>query len=148
MPAASASSPPSPAPFDSVDREALLCALVLAPATFPRNRFFALFAHPDGRRTRARAAQLRTIVRQLASSHGPRARLLDERLHPDGSAVLRYTIDELSFTRTAHLEPIELSAVRFALHRASGGRFALSPTDRSRVEGALARLSPEAALRL
>jgi hypothetical protein len=29
-----------------IDRDALLCALVLAPTTFARNRFFALYTEP------------------------------------------------------------------------------------------------------
>ena len=61
------------APGD-VDRGALLCALVLAPTTFARNRFYSLFTEPSARRTRSRAAQLRTIVRHFAHDN-PRAEL-------------------------------------------------------------------------
>ncbi len=49
----------------------------------------------------------------------------------------------LGLRRTALLDPIELSLVRFAMARAGGGR-APPPADpdRARIETALARLAP------
>jgi hypothetical protein len=99
-----------------VDRSALLCALVLAPTTFARNRFFSFFTEPSARRTRSRAAQLRTIVRQLAHD-SPRAELLELGPREEGNFVLRYRIHRLSLERTSVLERLELGLVRFAVAR-------------------------------
>lgn len=99
-----------------VDRGALLCALVLAPTTFARNRFFTLFTETTARRTRSRATQLRTIVRHL-SHENPRATVLELALREDGSYVLRYGIESLKLLRTSVLGRIELALVRFALSR-------------------------------
>ncbi len=129
-----------------VDRDALLCALVLAPTTFARNRFFALYTQPWAKRTRSRAAQLRTIVRHLAAPT-PRSELRELQPLEDGGNVLRYGVPDLHFERTAILEPLELAVVRFALARRP--REAFEPEDhvmrsteddRQRVEQALAKL--------
>jgi hypothetical protein len=128
-----------------IDRDALLCALVLAPTTFARNRFFSLYTEPWARRTRSRAAQLRTIVRHL-SAESPRPELREVMPLEKGGAVVRYGVPDLHFERTAILEPLELSIVRFALSRrpAQGGSFAplgMTETDRRSVEQALTKLS-------
>jgi hypothetical protein len=99
-----------------VDRSALLCALVLAPTTFARNRFFSFFTEASARRTRSRAAQLRTIVRQLAHDN-PRAELLELGPRAEGNFVLRYRIHRLSLERTSVLERLELGLIRFAVAR-------------------------------
>ena len=100
----------------SVDRGALLSALVLAPTTFARNRFFSLFTESSAKRTRSRAAQLRTIVRQL--SHDPlRADFLELAPGEGGTFVLRYGIHRLRLERTAVLERLELGLIRFAVAR-------------------------------
>jgi hypothetical protein len=99
-----------------VDRGALLCALVLAPTTFARNRFFAMFTESSAKRTRSRAAQLRTVVRHL-SHVNPRAELVELSPQGDGASRLRYRIESLSLQRTALLERLELAVVRFALSR-------------------------------
>jgi hypothetical protein len=128
-----------------VDRDALLCALVLSPVTFARNRFFALFNEPWARRTRSRAAQLRTIVRHF--SHERTAATLRE-LSPleGGGLVLRYGIPRLSLERTAILDPLEIAVVRFALSRSHylsdevNAAMMATEDDRRRVETALAKL--------
>jgi hypothetical protein len=99
-----------------VDRGALLCALVLAPATFARNRFFSLFTESSARRVRSRAAQLRAIVRHLAHDN-PRAELGELTPAIDGTFLLRYGIRRLKLQRTSVLERLELSLVRFAISR-------------------------------
>jgi hypothetical protein len=137
-----------------IDRDGLLCALVLAPTTFARNRFFALYTEPWARRTRSRAAQLRTIVRHLAALT-PKPELHELLPLEDGGTVIRYGVPDLHFERTALLEPLELAVVRFALSRrprvvanASDGRcepsdlpIHVTEEDRRRVEQALAKLS-------
>jgi hypothetical protein len=129
-----------------LDREALLCALVLAPFTFARNRFFALFTEPSARRTRSRAAQLRTIVRHFAAQQSP-PRLHDlARCEPSG-VVLRYAVPHLALERTAMLEPLEIAVIRFALSRRPRTppdeipeAMRVTDEDRQLVETALAKL--------
>jgi hypothetical protein len=130
-----------------VDRDALLCALVLAPMTFARNRFFALFTEPWARRTRSRAAQLRTIVRHLSAYEKTKAEVREMRPCEDGGVVMRYGVPDLSLERTAMLEPLEIAVVRFALSRrprsASDPNTAvltLTDDDRRRVETSLFKL--------
>lgn len=121
----------------AIDRDALLAALVLDPATFSRNRFFELYKDPEIRRVRRRAALVRGVVRHAASA--------PVELSPaDGERVaLSYEMPELGLRRRVLLEPLELSLVRFATARARGALPAGDP-DRARVEAALARLAPEA----
>ena len=130
-----------------VDREALLCALVLAPFTFARNRFFALFTDPSARRTRSRAAQLRTIVRHFSAQQQLRAEVRDLAPREEGGVVLRYGVNQLALQRTAMLEPLEIAVIRFALSRrprASSDEIhdamKLTDEDRRLVEGALSKL--------
>jgi hypothetical protein len=117
------------------DHDALLCALVLAPDAFARNRFFELFEQPDVRRLRRRAARVRGILRQLASG----AEVTGELELADGRRLLRYRIAELGLSRTAALSPLEAAALRFSLARSRHA--AVDPGDRAIVETALARLS-------
>ena len=133
-----------------VDRGALLCALVLAPATFARNRFFSLFTESSARRTRARAAQLRTIIRHLAHDSAELAELSPTL---DGTFLLRYGIRRLKLKRTSVLERLELSLVRFAISRRTRpGAEPLAPPlqltveDRGLVFGAIAKLGEKLVL--
>jgi len=133
-----------------VDRGALLCALVLAPATFARNRFFSLFTESSARRTRARAAQLRTIIRHLAHDSAELAELSPTL---DGTFLLRYGIRRLKLKRTSVLERLELSLVRFAIaRRTRPGAEPLAPPlqltveDRALVFGAIAKLGEKLVL--
>ncbi len=103
-------------PSADVDGEALLCALVLAPLTFARNRFFALFTEPWARRIRSRAAQLRTIVRHFAGQQA-RVQVRDMVFRDEGSVVLRYGVPHLALERTAMLDSLEIAVIRFALSR-------------------------------
>lgn len=138
----------------SVDRDALLCALVLAPTTFARNRFFALYTEPWARRVRSRAAQLRTIVRHL-SAQTPKSELHEILPLEDGGTVIRYGVPDLHFERTAMLTPLELAAVRFALSRRprassehNGAATQLTDDDRQMVEEALLKLGRRLGLSL
>lgn len=151
--------PPIDAP--AVDPEALLVALVLAPSTFSRNRFFSLYADPEARRVRRRAALLRSIVRQLVAG-ADRAGLAPA---ASGGALLTYDVPSLGLKRTAALDALELAVLRIAVARGAvpraeqpaGGDAAPSsatgaalphdllpePADSSRIERVLARLLPE-----
>ena len=122
-----------------VDDEALLCALVLAPTTFSRNRFFGLFENAARRRLRRRASRVRGIIRQLVAPERGRAEILGERVLEDGQVLLRYRVEELGYSRTTALTRLEAAALRYSLHRA--GRGDLADEDRSVVEDAIGRLS-------
>lgn len=122
-------------PVRDVDTEALLCALVLAPRAFSRNRFFELFEVPEKRRVRRRATRVRGILRQLLAG----AEITGEVELDDGRRLLRYRMPELGLSRTAALSRLEFAALRFAHDRAKQ----LEPDAdvRALVEGALARLA-------
>lgn len=122
-----------------VDLDALLAALILAPRTFARNRFFTLFQNPDAAKVRRRAARVRGILRQLAGAPRPVAEIVGERVMSDGQVLLRYRVEELGYTRTAALSSLEAATLRYALHR--NGKAALSHEEQTAVEAALARLS-------
>jgi hypothetical protein len=122
-----------------VDDEALLCALVLAPATFSRNRFFGLFEDAARKRLRRRASRVRGIIRQLVSPEKGHAEILGERVLEDGQVLLRYRVEELGYSRTAALSRLEAAALRYSLHRAGQGE--LADDDRKLVEAAIGRLS-------
>jgi hypothetical protein len=129
----------------SIDREALLVALVLAPATYSRNRFFALYTDPDVRRVRSRAALVRSIVRHVSRVDPTQpGEILSVEPTAQGRVELTYVVPALGLRRTATLEPIELSLVRFDMARASGKRepLASDDPDRLRIEAALQRLAP------
>jgi len=122
----------------AVDDEALFSALVLVPTAFSRNRFFGLFEEPGRKRLRRRAARVRGIIRQLVEPERGRAEIVGERVLDDGRVVLRYTVEEMGYSRTASLSKLEASVLRFALARA--GLSELSDDDRKLVEDSLARL--------
>lgn len=127
------------------DPGALLCALVLAPAMLPRNRFFSLFAERPAARARGRAKLLRSFVRQIVASNDA-LEIRTAHAEADGSLVVAYHLAGPRLTRTAFLDPLEASLLRFTLGRALGDRSPL-PTvtgDREAVLAALARLGPDA----
>lgn len=141
-----------------IDLEALLVALVLAPSTLSRNRFFSLYTCPETRRVRRRAALLRSLARQLISGAGRAALAPAE----GGGALLTYDVPSLGLKRTAVLEPLELAVLRIAVARGASRPSAQQhtgparsaegatlpselrpePADTLRIERALARLLP------
>jgi hypothetical protein len=123
----------------NVDLDALLAALILAPRTFSRNRFFWLFERPEAAKIRRRASRVRGILRQLTGTPKPAAEIVGERVLADGQVHLRYRIEDLGYTRTAALSALEAATLRYALHRA--GRAALSHEEQRTVEEALGRLN-------
>jgi len=125
--------------WNKVDLDALLCALILAPNTFSRNRFFQLFEQPKARRVRRRAARVRGIIRQLVGDGTSKGVIVGERVMTDGQVLLRYHVADLELTRSTALTELEAAALRYALWRA--GEAKLESADRQRVEAAFARLS-------
>jgi hypothetical protein len=139
------------------DLEALLVALVLAPATYSRNRFFEMYTDPAVRRVRRRAALVRSIVQQLvlASSASPPEKVsIAVRPAPGGHVELTYSVASMGLRRTTWLDPMEAALVRFAMARAQpleassaeGVAIADDDPDRLRIEAALRSLAPLAAL--
>jgi hypothetical protein len=124
-----------------VSPEGLLCALVLAPDTFARNRFFRLYEDPVMRRTRRRAYHVRGILRQLLGQGKEKALLIGRLELDDDRVLLRYRIDNLKLERTTALSALESAVLSFALHRAGQGE--LEQEDRLRVERALESLGTE-----
>jgi hypothetical protein len=121
-------------PAAHADKDALLCALVLAPAAFSRNRFFHLFEQPELGRVRRRATRVRGILRQLASG----AEVTGEIELADGRRMLRFRLPALGLSRTAALSRLEAATLRFALARAE--KRTPDAGDRALVEDALKRL--------
>ena len=128
----------------SMDHDALLCALVLAPQTFSRNRFFALFQDPSLRRIRRRAARVRGILNQLLGVGRNKAELIGEQVLEDGQVLIRFRVVDLAYERTAALSALESAALRYALHRAGAGP--LEPADRELVLRALEKLGRDVLL--
>jgi len=124
-----------------VDLDALLCALVLAPRTFSRNRFFSLHEKPAVRRVRRRASRVRGIIRQLVGTEKGRGEIVGEQVLEDGQVLLRYRVHDLAFSRTTALSALEAAALRYALHRSGLGP--LEDADKRAVEAALARLGQD-----
>jgi hypothetical protein len=131
-----------PVALNRVDRAALLCALVLAPGTYARNRFFKLFEEPDALRVRRRAARIRGMIRQLVGAGRTRAEIVGEQILEDGQVLIRYRVGAMAFQRTVALSAMEAAVLRYALHRAGKGE--LSAEDRALVESALERLDGQA----
>ncbi len=121
-----------------VDPDALLCALILAPRTFPRNRYFDLFEDAVARRARRRATRVRGIIRQLVEKGPERAEITGEQELADGRLLIRYKVQRLALARTTALSPLEAATLHYALHRAGVGP--VSAEERRLVEGALERL--------
>jgi hypothetical protein len=134
---------PRRAPHD-IDPDGLLCALILAPRTFARNRFFGLFEEPINRRVRRRARHVRGILRQLMATGRERALIVGRWELEDERVLLRYRVENLALERTTALSGLEAAVLNYALHRSGIGE--LGEEDRSKVENALKRLGPDLAL--
>lgn len=138
--------PSAEIPSAEIDDDGLFSALVLAPQAFSRNRFFRLFEPPARRRLRRRAARVRGIIRHLTSPPPRRGEIVGEQVLTDGRVLLRYRVEELGFSRTAALSPLEAAVLRYALHRAGAGE--LGGEDRQRVETAVLSLTRELGLEI
>jgi hypothetical protein len=116
-----------------IDCEALLCALVLAPSTYSRNRFFQLYQDTEVRSVRRRASIVRSLVRQVVKNN------VEPVVRPceDGAFEVLLAAPQLGFERRTTLDSLELSLFRY-LHARSIGRS--TDAERVRIETALARL--------
>jgi hypothetical protein len=125
----------------AVDPDALLCALILAPRTFPRNRYFSLFENGVAARVRRRAARIRGMIRQLASSGNESAEITGEQVLEDGRFLIRFKVRGLALQRTAALTALEAAALHYALHLAGKGK--IESSERRLVERTLERLGAD-----
>jgi hypothetical protein len=122
-----------------VDSEALLVGLTIVPGLISRNRSFSLFESADARRARARAGQLRGIVRQLAGAQGGIDALA---VSPGGKArEMRYRVPGLHMERRALLDEIEYACVAYLAGRAGVPGLPVSEEDRALIDSALRRLA-------
>jgi hypothetical protein len=132
----------------SAKASALLVALVLAPGTYSRNRFFALFESAELAHARRRAQHVRSLLRELTepwpdnAAPGPTALDVREERHGD-EVWLEFRLSGYEYRRSARLSLLEAAALSYALERC--GRGAASAEDRARVEAALAALEPPSA---
>lgn len=150
----------SPAQLPHMD--ALLTALVIAPATYSRNRFFDMYSHPSAKRIHRRALHLRALVLQLLqvlASEGAKAGFTSS-MEPSGELVISFRVPALGLRRTARLDAMEASLFRFTLMRGVQGLPSASEAvkailenmggdlsvDRQKIEGALSSLSPVGAM--
>lgn len=128
-----------------LDLSGLLCALVLAPGMYSRNRFFRMFEEPGARRVRRRANHVRSVLRSLRERGNAGEVLPDTRTHGEGGTTLSedveisFHVPSLGLLRRTRLAPLELSLVRYALKVGSDG---VRAHDKAVVEGSLARLAP------
>lgn len=126
-------------PRSSNSLDGLLCALVVAPQVYARNRFFEIFEQPALRKVRRRAKLVRGIIRQLVGNSGRRGQIVGEQVQTDGRVLIRYIVPELNFSRTTALSSIEATLVRYAIAR--GRHQPPDPVDRERIEHALGGLA-------
>ena len=108
-----------------VDLDALLAALILAPGTFSRNRFFWLFERPEAARIRRRAARIRSILRQLASESQPVGANHEPGVAPIPTELSRAGAIDARPTVVAGRSPCERAIV--ALRAARGAGFTRLP---------------------
>jgi hypothetical protein len=121
----------------SLDPDALLCALVLTPTAWSRNRFFALFQEPALHHARRRASVLRGLMRQIRKY--PRAELRFEE-REGGAVTLELAVESLGYRRSSVLSVMERALLEYAL--AHGAGLPTPPEARAKVEAALAKLAP------
>lgn len=127
--------------------EGLFVALVLAPGTFPRNKFFELYQDDELMIARRRAQMVRSLVKELTepwihpqggNTHS--APIVDDEIEKDGLVYLSYSVAEFRYRRSVVLSALEASTLHYALHQS--GRRELSVEERALVEAHLTKLSP------
>lgn len=120
----------------SPDLDGLLCALVLTPATYSRNRFFELHRRPEVAAVRRRAMRLRALIRQLSST--PDA-VVSVTPRDAGELELVVLVPSLDLRRTTRISELEHHLVRYVLARSRGEDCGASRDAVERALGQLAR---------
>lgn len=122
------------------DPNGLLCAMVLAPATYARNRFFRLFENAEYAQVRARAKVLRGLIRELLGTGVRQAEVVGTQVLED-KVLVRVHVPGLSYERTTSLSLLESALLNFAVAR---GRGIPTPSeDEAIVHQALSRLGQD-----
>lgn len=98
-------------------KDGLLCAMVLVPQTYARNRFFRLFDDPEYAHLRNRAKTVRGLIRELLGSGARKAEIVETHVLDD-RVLMRVQVAGLNYERTTALSPLEAALVSFAVHRA------------------------------
>lgn len=117
--------------------EGLLCAMVLVPQTYARNRFFRLFDDPEYAQLRKRAKSVRGLIRELLGAGARQAEVVGTQVLDD-QVLMRIQIAGLNYERTTSLSYLEAALVNFAVNRARG--LPVSPEDERLVLGGLRQL--------
>ena len=129
------------------DADALMVALIMAPGTFSRNRFFGMYENAHIYHARRRAQVVRSLVKELTDpwplSGGvtphPEA-VIEEERQVGGELQLSFSVPDLGYRRTTLLSPIEAAALHYCLDRA--GRFRATVEEKRLVEHHLSKLAP------
>lgn len=131
------------------DPDALLVALVLCPGAYSRNRFYSMYATPEGSAVRRRAGLVRSIVSELAHPDPlRRGRIVAiDSMQGDRHGSLTYVVASLGLRRSTLLTALELSIIQYAVMRRVGAIDGLEAGESTRdeIENALRGLSPEIA---
>lgn len=114
--------------------------MVLAPATYARNRFFRLFEQPVYAQMRARAKVLRGLIRELLGTGSRQAEIVGTQVLDD-RVLVRLHVPGLSYERTTALSPLESALLNFAVARGRGAR--VPKEDEDLVHEALRRLGQD-----
>ncbi len=124
--------------------------MTIVPGLYSRNKMFAFFKDPEIKRARARAAQLRGIVRQLSGYQGepavveltrPRYAAAEPASSPDAPAVLSFTIPPIRLARRIELTDLEAACLVYICTRAGLSCLHAAPDDRVDLDAALQRLA-------
>lgn len=127
----------SPPHVRTLDEEGLLCALVVAPSTYSRNRHFALYESGAMKRVLRRARAVKSLVREIVriEVQGEGSLLFEPAA---GGTEVTLDVPTLGYQRRALLTPIEHALVEYLLARRQARE---APAARRLVEGALVRLA-------
>lgn len=106
---------PLTVPFD-LDEDGLLCALVLVPSTYSRNRWFSLYQNPKMRTIRGRARMIRSLLRQLA-----RTGSVGRGTRTQAGLEVEIEVPALALRRKAILGAAEEAVLAYCLSRTAPG---------------------------
>jgi hypothetical protein len=133
-----------PRALPHVELPALTVAMAVAPTVYTRNRMFAFFKDPEVRRARARAAQIRGIVRQLAGASGAvedctftRGRGVEDA----ATVCLSYRIARIHLERHVELTELESACLLYLATKAGISGLVAGPAERALLDAALRRLA-------
>lgn len=126
--------------------DALMVALILAPDTFSRNKFFRFYEDRSMWVARRRAQLVRSLMKELTEPEpGPgqvparSPAVIEKDTTLAGELHLQLSVADMGYRRHVRLSRIEAAALRYGLHRA--GRMPLNEPDRVVVEAVLRQLA-------